>query len=460
MCTKNSLVPTILLVVSLVIASLLPTAALALTSVTATKDCSLGPPCTVTPASFTIHFPQTISWQANYLGSGTQGNDFYIHNSSNSNLIEFPLSTNLASGFNSGTLALAAGTYAISITYFGMGPGSYTITFDASSSGEPHITTVDGNHYDFQAVGEFVLLRQANGLEIQARQAAIPTTYSPGPDPHDSLALCVSINTAVAARVAKHRVTYEPSLSGVPDPTGLQLRVDGALTSIGAGWLDLGNGGRITRTSAPGGLKIDFPDQTVLFVTPGWWADQNKWYLNLDIVPTRAGSGLAGVFPRGSWLPALPNGGSMGPMPASTHDRYIALYQTFADAWRVTKGNSLFDYAPGTSTDTFTDRNWPSEHGPCTLAGTVPAEPVSEHIARQACQGVIGENANCVFDVMVTGNPGFAVTYALSQSVQATPAVQKPCGRTLVFILAALLLLALILLLLCLQRHHRREREI
>ncbi len=68
-----------------------------------------------------------------------------------------------------------------------------------------------------------VLLTQ-QGL-LSTRQAPIATTFNPGPDPHDGLATCVSLNTAVAARVGKHRVTYQPNLSGEPDPSGLQLRV-------------------------------------------------------------------------------------------------------------------------------------------------------------------------------------------------------------------------------------------
>src|SRR5205823_3613639 len=148
--------------------------------------------------------------------------------------------------------------------------------------GDPHITTANGIHYDLQGAGEFVSLRDSDGLEIQTRQAPIPTTFNPGPDPHDGLATCVSLNTAVAARVGKHRVTYEPNLSGVPDPSGLQLRVDGVLKTLGPTVLDLGDGGRLANTSAPGGLELDFPDNSILFVTPGWWADQSKWYLNVD----------------------------------------------------------------------------------------------------------------------------------------------------------------------------------
>jgi hypothetical protein len=63
---------------------------------------------------------------------------------------------------------------------------------------------------------------------------------------------------------------YEPNLSGVPAPTGLQLRVDGALTTQGPTGLDLGGGGRVAGTSAPGGIAIDFLNGRVLNVTPGW----------------------------------------------------------------------------------------------------------------------------------------------------------------------------------------------
>jgi hypothetical protein len=46
---------------------------------------------------------------------------------------------------------------------------------------------------------------------------------------------------------------------------------------------------------------------------------------------------------------------------------------------------------------------------------------VTQLVAQQACRPVKGENShkNCVFDVMVTGNRGFARTYALSQRIQA-----------------------------------------
>ena len=74
-----------------------------------------------------------------------------------------------------------------------------------------------------------------------------------------------------------------------------------------------------------------------------------------------------GFVPKGSWLPRLRNGVDVGPRPASLHDRYVTLYKTFADSWRVTDKTSLFVYAPGTSTKTFTDPDWPAEKLPCKL---------------------------------------------------------------------------------------------
>lgn len=441
-------------------------------SVGVTKDCS-ATPCTITyfppPVTpvpplygFKTVVTQTITWSATYTGSPTEGHSFYLTTNSCACLADIALTT---SGQAGGSFSLPPGTYFISIKLAAMGPGNYSITYSPDSTGDPHLTTINGMHYDFQSVGEFVFLRNSEGMEIQNRQGPIPTTYDPGADPHDGLAMCVSLNTAVAARVGKHRVTYQPNLSGFPDPNGLQLRVDGALTALGPEGVDLGQGGRIKRTMAPGGLEIDFPEGTILFVTPNWWDLLKVWYMDLDVVPSQTGNGLIGALPQekqqdvqASWLPALPDGTSMGPMPASLHDRYVGLYQKFTDAWRVTSANSLFDYAPGASTDTFTLHTWPPEHPPCSLPGKLPVEPLPEAVAKQVCHSVTGENARCVYDVTITGNAGFATTYLLRQGLQSSPGTTttaKPCDKRLIWILGVLLLLALILLLICWLRRNR-----
>src|SRR5262249_44553775 len=161
-------------------------------------------------------------------------------------------------------------------------------------------------------------------------------------------------------------------ISGLPYSSGLELRVDGMLTTLGPNGLDFGDGGRVVKSPVGDGIEIDFPDETVAFVTPGWWASQSKWYLNVDVYHTRAADGVMGAIAPKGWLPALPDGTSLGPMPAALHERYVDLYQKFADAWRVNDKTSLFDYAPGTSTATFTLRSWPPESPPCVLAETRP----------------------------------------------------------------------------------------
>lgn len=303
--------------------------------------------------------------------------------------------------------------------------------------GDPHCRTEDGVLYDFQGAGEFTLIRDPDGLEIQTRQTPVVSGTTPSvPEAHSGLASCVSLNTAVAVRLGEHRVSYEPKWSGGPDPSpsSLELRVDGALTAVGPGGLAYNDGSSILKTASPGGLTITFPDRSILQVTPAWWPTYSTWYLNYEVMrPKLAGAGKPGKFPRGGilgatspngWLPALPDGTSLGPRPADLHGRYIALYQKFADAWRVTSKTSLFDYAPSTSTDTFTTRSWPPEHGPCVIPKIKPVKldpPATEEAAANACRDVTDEAARkaCAFDVKITGHLDFAKAYVAGQKVRA-----------------------------------------
>lgn len=291
---------------------------------------------------------------------------------------------------------------------------------DASGRGDPHITTFDKINYDFQSAGEFVYLRDADGLEIQTRQTPVATVTTPVANAHTGLSSCVSVNTALAARAGKHRISYEPVSN--QDRSALELRVDGKPVTLGSAGLDLGGGARIVKSAIGSGIEVFFPDRTHLIATPNFWASQNIWYLNVDVVNTPGREGVMGAIPQGSWLPALSNGLSIGPMPASLHQRYDDLNQKFADSWRVTSADSLFDYEPGTSTATFTNTKWPPENPPCTISDSKlpPAKPMDVREAQRLCKPVSDKNMNaqCVFDLTVTGEPGFAKTYLVTQQLK------------------------------------------
>jgi hypothetical protein len=297
--------------------------------------------------------------------------------------------------------------------------------------GDPHIRTIGGVSYDFQGAGEYVLLRGV-GMEVQARHTAVETEGPLGPNGHTGLTSCVSLNTAAAVKVGPHRITYQPDLSGRPNPAGLELRIDGKLTAMSGREILLPAGGRIVRTPAPGGIQIEALDGGVVIITPAFWNHYQLWYLNIDTRQVKATEGLMGRISPRNWLPALPDGSLMGPRPAALPQRYQDLYEKFGKAWRVTAATSLFDYGPGTSTATFTIASWPLGESPA--ACRIPPRPHEPPIPRipplptltaqeaeQHCKGLALADlkALCIMDVRVTGEPGFAKAYELTEKIKS-----------------------------------------
>lgn len=380
------------------------------------KDCSLVP-CIVTggpdssnPGFFRLTASSFI-WSANY--TNTPGH-FWV-SQGGSNMATTRLST--SPGQLGGTGNLSTGNWFISIRTANMQPGTYSVS-GPSVHGDPHITTTNGVHYDFQGAGEFVLAKHNGGFELQSRMTPVATGAPLPADPHTGLSSCVSVNTAAALRSPKHRVTYQPNISGQPDPSGMQLRIDGVLvSSIPAAGKTLSDGTKILRNGTTGELRAEFHENYAVRITPHWWQHRAIWYLDFDITPPAESTGLIGEIRRDEWVPALADGSSMGARPAPLPDRYKALYVTFADSWRVSDSSTLFDYAPGTSTKTYTMRTWPPEDGKCDLPFTVPLQGVSEAVADQACKGVFIPHMkrSCILDVMATGSTAFGKGYVVTQ---------------------------------------------
>jgi FtsP/CotA-like multicopper oxidase with cupredoxin domain len=296
---------------------------------------------------------------------------------------------------------------------------------DGADNGDPHISTVDGHYYDFQSAGEFTLLRDTEGLEIQVRQTPVPTA-TPITDDNSGLTTCVSVNTAVAARIGASRIAYQPMKAG---DGRLQFFLDGKPADLTERGIDL-EAGRVSayQVGATTALRVDYANHTVLTVTPWFWTSNNVWLLNVSVSHTDADQGLMGRIPPQTWLPKLPNGATVGPRPAGLHERYIALYKTFADAWRVTDQTSLFVYAPGTSTQTFTDLDWPTEKPPCKQVkpefqipgANPPLVGIKPDVAERLCKPVTEKDLHlgCVFDVATTGDKTLVENYLLAQELR------------------------------------------
>lgn len=310
-----------------------------------------------------------------------------------------------------------------------------------SNRGDPHLRTVDNVNYDFQSAGEFTALRNsATGFELQTRQTGVTTTFNPGPNAYTGLSNCAALNTAAAVRLGEHRASVQPSVHGICDRDSIVLYLDGVQTTVPPGGIDLGDGNRIAEIGNGDGYEFRASDGTRVLVTDHFWASQGYSYLNVEVLDTPAREGTMGTIVGDDWLPRAPDGSSFGPAPWSLASRDYLLNMTFADAWRITNSNSLFEYAPGTSTATFTDRSWPPPNG-SSCQGWTPVPPVPACGPRKVAQSIERAEAEmfcfrfleqeqkegifeeCVFDVGLMGNPQMAEALEFSLKVR-----ELPCG--------------------------------
>lgn len=381
------------------------------------KDCPTGPSsCTLSgnaiPPSPLGRFytaGPAFNWTATY--ANTPGN-FWVSDVG-SNIAGRKLNTTV--GQLGGTGNLLEGLWFIS-TGGVMLPGTYTV-YGSTVFGEPHFATTNGVHYDFQGAGEFVLLKKGVQFEVQSRMTPV-STAAPGPlDPRTELSSCVSINTAAALRTAKHRVTYQHGLDQPANAKGMELRLDGKLLkSVPPRGLKLDDGSTVLFDAASGILRVNYADGTSVKVIPNWWATQKLWYLDFDMSPPDAAVGLAGSISTNDWLPALADGTSLGPKPGATDERYKAVYVKLADSWRASDA-TLFDYAPGKSTQDFTVAAWPRQDGKCAMPGTKPLKGTTLETAGKVCKSVVVPHLHraCLQDVMTTGDKVFGESYVKGQ---------------------------------------------
>jgi RHS repeat-associated protein len=268
-----------------------------------------------------------------------------------------------------------------------------------SANGDPHIRTGDGLAYEFQAAGEFVAVEGAPGdLVIQIRTEPYGTST------------VVSIVTAVALDVAGDRVSFYAG-----DAT--EVHIDGQPKQLTAA-IALAHGGRVERSEA--GYRVTWPDGSLVDVS-AYLGRALDLIVDLAAARRDAVRGLLGDQDDDAANDLTTRDGRRLELPALSDARYAdVVYRTFAESWRITAAESLFDYPAGASTASYTRPDFPTQ---IVTADTLDPDvrATAETICRRA--GVFAPPflGSCTLDVGLTGDGGFAASAARGQSRTIPP---------------------------------------
>lgn len=281
--------------------------------------------------------------------------------------------------------------------------GPVAVCASLCSFGDPHFLTGDGLHVDFQAAGEFIVARSADeALVVQAR-------FEPPGGRTD-----VTRATALAMSVAGDRVAF------YADPQR-PLVVNGSVVARADYTTRLPNGGMVERHGTQ--ATVTWPDGSTVRV------DAYTSLLNFGVSPSDAiAPELVGLLgsrdgKRSNDL-AIRGGAIVDPAAPRFHE---TLHGAFADSWRVSDAESLFDYRSGESTASFTRRDVPGTLDPLA---TLDADTLERAEAVCRASGVAADPilAACVLDFGLTGDPTYvasAATVATTLALQAARIVDR-----------------------------------
>jgi len=263
-------------------------------------------------------------------------------------------------------------------------------TPSGSAWGDPHLIRFDhvgqalplsnGNgRFDFQGAGEFVLYESTeDGLVVQARM--VPANGS------------TTVMNAVAMDVDGDRVSVYSAAT-------LDVRIEGVSTPLTVGVpIVLPGGGELERDTTPSGkdrVTVRWSDGSQLKISE--WTTSNS-YLNL--FPRLSAQRFARV--RG--LLGNANGviGDDLNLRDGTPSMPSELYTTFADSWRISQAESLFDYELGEDTSTY---NGVPADPDFTVADLDPVEAAAAE-ADCIAAGIVDDPglSECIIDVVVFGD--------------------------------------------------------
>ncbi|MDB9540082.1 Calx-beta domain-containing protein [Anabaenopsis arnoldii] len=270
---------------------------------------------------------------------------------------------------------------------------------------DPHLDTLDGLGYDFQAVGEFTLVKSTTDeLEIQTRQQPWGNSTS------------VSINTAIAIKLGDQRIAIYANQA---EP----LLINGTTVTLPNSAVYAVGQNLITREGNQ--YRIITANNDLIQVK------HNGSFLNINLglADNRQGKvvGLLGNFNNNRNDEFNLRDGTVIGGSISNEQ----LYGDYGNSWRIVQGESLFDYAPGQDTNTFTDLTYPRN---IVTAATLTPEQraAAEQIARDA--GITDPDIleDVILDIFITnGDLQFiqgAVTEQRLTTVSAPNTLVNPDG--------------------------------
>jgi len=262
-----------------------------------------------------------------------------------------------------------------------------------TSWGDPHLVTYDGVAYDGQLAGELVLTRStADDFEVQVRQ-----------QPWNGSQL-VAVNTATAMMVDGTRVGIYLT------PSGVRTLLDGDPVSVDGAGLALPGGGSIRHDQAGHLVVVTWADGTSLSASyvPGSYIT-----IRMSLTAGRLGTlrGLLGDADGDRSDDLRTRDGDLVAVGSSPD----VIHADFADSWRLGDGESLFDYAGGESTASFTDPAFPYVH---VTVSDLPTAQADAAFASCEASGVVGQTAldACALDVALSGDEDMAAGALVMQS--------------------------------------------
>ena len=258
--------------------------------------------------------------------------------------------------------------------------------------GDPHIETLNGFGSDFQAAGEFTLVRSDDrSIDVQVRQ-----------QPQLALSDEVAFDTAVAMLVAGTGVEVDPGLATGIFVNGHPVKLSGAVDHL------IG-GGELYYDSV-GDVVVKWPDGSKAVV----YAAGIGGYVVFTAPPALAGklTGLLSAVAEPEDAPGLPTGDEV--LIGGNGKHYLvntgttlpssALYREFAPSWQIAPKESLFTYPRGKRTSSYILKNFP---GSGYVLASVPAARLTD--IKGTCRKAGVTNANlledCIYDTAATGRP-------------------------------------------------------